>query len=182
MRARRQSRRDNKRRPLGPWDRTPAGIRAALISTPIMLILFLINSIGIALFSATEIWGLLVFYPIQVLGYLLNGLIAGAQARSSHLKSGRQVGHSHEVVRKTHPNYVALGFLAGILLSLVAVVVYVLANSASGMLIPYLDVILQIIAGLVGGSAPVALLLVTDVIACIAAGTLGAFVYDRVLA
>lgn len=181
-RSSRNSRRSSRpsRRPLGPWDRTPAGIRAALISTPILLILFLINSVGITLFSATEIWGLLIFYPVQVFGYLLNGVIAGIQARSSHLKSTRRVGHRHEVVQKTHPNYMAQGTLAGVVLAVIALLIYVVANSTAGMLIPYLDIVLTIIEWVVGGPAPVALLLIADVIICIGAGTVGGLIYDRV--
>ncbi len=180
MSTRRRTRHDNKRRPLGPWDRTPAGIRAALISTPILLILFLINSIGIALFSATGIWGLFIFYFIQIFGYILNGVIAGAQARSSHLKANRRVGHQYEKVQRTHPNYVAQGFLAGIILSVIALVIYMLAYSTAGVLIPYLDSVLAISGWLVGGSAPVTLLIVVDMVACIGSGTLGGLIYEHV--
>ncbi len=160
-------------RPLGPWDRTPAGLRAALISTPILLVLFLVNSVGIAIFSSTTVPASLICYPIQLLAYVLNGFIAGAQARSSYNKATRTVGQHHEVVRSRHPNYAAQGALAGVVLGIVGIIVYFLVGAAATTLIPGVGLLLTIAA------APMALFLIVDFALCVGAGIIGGLIYGR---
>jgi len=157
-------------RPLGPWDRTPAGLRAVIISTPIVFGLFLLNSAGLLIFTTTAITGGLICYPIQILAYGLNGWIAGAQARSSHNKATRVSGKQGEMVRQQHPNYIAQGALAGVVISLVGVVVYFLAGVAAASLLPGL---------LVFSAAPAVLFIVVDVAIAIGAGIIGGWIYSR---
>ncbi len=157
-------------KPLGPWDRTPAGIRAALISTPIVFGLFLLNSAGLLIFTTTAISGGLICYPVQILAYVLNGWIAGAQARSSHNNATRTVGRRGETVRRQHPNYIAQGALAGVMISLVGIAVYFLAGVAAASLLPGL---------LVFAAAPAVLFIIVDVAVAIGSGIIGGWIYER---
>lgn len=160
-------------RPLGPWDRTPAGIRAALISTPLLLGLFLVNGIGIGIFSSTALTAALICYPAQVLAYGFNGWLAGQQARSSFGKSTRTVGLKGQVVRHQRPDYLPQGALAGFLLSLVGLLVYFAVGLTANSLLPGLALL-----GSIGATA--VLFLIVDVAVCVGAGILGAIIYDRV--
>jgi hypothetical protein len=160
-------------RPLGPWDRIPAGIRAGIIFAPILFLLFLINSVGIGLFSSTGITAGMVCYPIQILAYAANGFLAGSQARSTHNKATRMVGREHERVRNRRPNYVAQGALAGVVLGIIAILVYFIVGAAANSLIPGLGLFMSI------GGASIALFLIVDFAVCVGAGIIGGMIYNH---
>ena len=160
-------------RPLGPWDRTPAGIRAAIISTPILLGLFIINSIGITLLE-NQINAGLICYPIQILAYTLNGFIAGSQARSSFNKATRVVGRKGETVRRQHPEYLVQGAIAGILLGIISVIVYFAVGAAAQELIPLVTIFLDFT------SASAILFLIVDFTISVGAAVIGSLIYSRV--
>lgn len=157
-------------RPLGFWDRIPAGVRAALINTPIVFGLFLINSIGLLIFSTTTISSGLVCYSIQILAYIFNGWLAGYQARATYNKSTRMVGKQGETVRTHHPNYLIQGVFAGLLLWLVGVAVYFMVGATASSLLPGLAVF---------ASSTAALFLVVDLAVAMGGGIIGSLIYGK---
>lgn len=163
-------------RPLGPWDRIPGGIRGAFISTPLLFLVFLINSAGFVGFIATGTPAWLVFYPIQILAYILNGVISAAQARNSHSKATRVVGHLHERVQTRHPNYIAQGALGGFVLASIGLVICLTAGTAAEILIPLMGLLFTY------ASTPLVLLLAVDFAVAIGSGMLGAQIFKNFLA
>lgn len=157
-------------RPLGFWDRIPAGVRAALISTPIMIFVFLVNSISLLVYTTTSLTSGLICYSVQILAYLFNGWLAGALARSTFNKATRMVGKRGETVRTQHPEYLPQGALAGFLLWLVGLIIFFIVGASADSLLPGLVVF--------AGYTSV-LFLVVDLAVAIGAGIIGAIIYGK---
>jgi hypothetical protein len=161
--------------PMGPWDRTPAGIRASLISLPIVFGIYLLNSLGLNMFHNSMLFQsiptvVVLCYPVQLLGYVLNGWIAGAQARSTHDKAVRRVGRQGEVVRRRHPDYIGASVLAGILLAVYLMTIYFIAGTSVKNFLPGLQVVRDIAQFFY---------LVVDAGLCIGCATLGGMIYQH---
>lgn len=168
----------NTRRPLGWWDRIPAGIRSTLISSPLLLILFVANSVAAGVFATTGFYAALICYPIQLAAYILNGMLSGWFQRNTFNKANRRVGFSHETARYNRPEYLPQGVVAGVLLGLVGLatyaLIYVAAEAAAASLLPGVGLF-----SFIGGSAIIFLFI--DYALCIGAGVLGALIFDRFL-
>jgi len=162
------------RRPTSFWDDIPAGVRGALISFGILLLLFACNGLGLALFSATNLSVALIFYPAQMLFYILNGIFAGGQADSTRAKKTRQVGHQGERVQLNRPNYLLDGAVAGLTLAILAAIVYFVASNTATQILPGLQ--------LTGWGDTPLLFLALDAFAAISLGMVGGLIYDRYFA
>jgi hypothetical protein len=139
--------------------------------------LFFINGVGAAIFSGSGFAPALICYPIQLIFYAINGMLAGWQADETRAVQTRRVGFRGEVVRLNLANYVSNGALAGLVLAILGAITYFLAQQALAAIIP----VLQILC-LVGVAGPLWLFIVVDTLAAVAAGMLGGAIYDRMFA
>ena len=164
-------------RPPGFWHSIPAWIRGAFISFAMLLILFLINGIGSAIFTTTGFTPAMICYPIQLIFYAINGMLAGWQADETRAVQTRRVGFRGERVRLNLANYVLNGVLAGLVLAALGALVYFLTQGALAVIIPGLEILFFI-----DWSGPMWLFLIVDTFAAITVGALGGLIYDRVFA
>lgn len=151
------------RRPLGLWHDIHPGVRSAFISFGIVLPLFVCNGLAASLFSSTSQTTALIFYPIQMLFYFVNGMIAGWQADET-----RKADPSG-IRRRKIPNYMAIGAVAGFSLAILAALVYFLADQTASQLLPGLQ-----LTGLLNTPW---LYIAIDIIASVGLGMLGGVVY-----
>lgn len=156
------------RRPTPVWDVILPGVRGALISFGILLLLFACNGLGLALFSATNLLVALIFYPAQMLFYILNGIFAGGQADSTRAKKTRQFDQLNR------PNYLLTGAVAGLTLAILAAIVYFVASNTATQILPGLQ--------LTGWGDTPLLFLALDAFAAISLGMVGGLIYDRYFA
>ncbi|RLC91744.1 MAG: hypothetical protein DRI79_02085 [Chloroflexi bacterium] len=159
-------------RPPGMWHSIPPWVRAACISFGILAVIFVANGLGASIFAMTGFTIALICYPIQLLAYILNGILAGWQADLTRSVYLRQVGHRGERVRRNLPEFIKEGALAGLLLAILAAVMYFAGTTAVSSLIPLVT--------LVGFTAPW-LLVVVDLVTGTGLGALGGIIYERLL-
>ena len=159
-------------KPPGLWDSIPPWVRAPFISFGLLAILFVANGLAVTLFAASAFTfsPAMICYPVQLLAYILNGILAGYQADITRSKQLRGVGHIGERVRVNLPNYIVNGALAGLVLAILASLIYLASNAVLTTFVP--------IVAVVGLSAPW-LLIIVDIVAGIGLGMVGAWIYDR---
>jgi hypothetical protein len=145
-------------------------VRAALISFGILAVIFVANGLAVTVFAATGFSASLICYPVQLLAYVLNGILAGWQADLTRSVYLRQVGHRGERVRRNLPEFIKEGALAGLLLAILAAVMYFASTAVVSSLVPLI--------ALVGFIAPW-LLVVVDLVVSTGLGALGGLLYDR---
>lgn len=141
----------------------PGWLWGGLITGAILIVLMAINSVAFGLSSVTG-GASLICYPIQLMAYLVNGLISG---------SFEQKRYRNNVIlnpRLPKPNYLVVGALGGLVVTIIAAVVYVIVTTASVALVPPA-------AGLIGSTLPI--LIGIDAIAAIGLGAIGGFFYGR---
>lgn len=161
-------------RPPGLWDGIPAGVRAPIISFGLLAVLFVANGLAVTVFAASAFTfsPAMICYPVQLIAYAINGMIAGWQADITRAKYLRHVGHKGEQVQRNLPEYLLQGALAGFILAVLAALIYLASNAVVSTFVP--------LVALVGFSAPW-LLIIVDVVASTGLGMLGAIIYDRLL-
>lgn len=143
------------------------GVQAGIVSGALLIVLFVINSIAVSAAGPTG-GASLICYPVQLLGFLFNGLLAGWR-ENVRWKVWRNFGFPH----RNEPNYLATGALAGLVLAPIAAIVYVVVTAAVVSLVPPA-------ISLIGPS--VLALIAVDTIAATGLGLIGGFIYDRVFA
>ena len=158
------------RRPPGPWHSIHPGIRAAIISFAVLAFVFVGNALAAGVFAYTGWSTALVCYPIQLLAYIANGLLGGWQADETRRALVPTVGPPGARVRRNVPNYIAIGAIAGLVLAVLAALVYFLTTSLAVELIPGL--------ALFGFATPWAFVVVDGVLS-IGLGALGGIIWDR---
>lgn len=134
-----------------------------LITGAILIVLMAINSVAFGLSSVTG-GASLICYPIQLLAYLLNGFISGSFEQKRFANNKRL----NPLTPK--PNYLIVGAMGGLVVTIIAAVVYVIVTTASVALVPPA-------AGLIGSTLPI--LIGIDAIAAIGLGAIGGFFYGR---
>lgn len=141
----------------------PGWVWSGLIMGALLVVLFVINTLA---FGAATITGgtALVCYPVQLLAYLFNGLL------SCQLDSGRQKILRQLNPRRPAPNYMIIGALGGLVLSLIAAGAYVLTSRAAVALAPPV--------GAIFGSSLI-LMIAIDAVAAIGLGLLGGLIYNQ---
>lgn len=170
-----RSPRSSRRRPPGLWDAIPPWIRAPLISFGMLAVLFVANGLAVNIFvvSGFTFSPAMICYPVQLSAYVVNGMIAGWQADVTRSKHLRRVGHRGERrVQRNLPEYMKHGALAGLVLAVLAAVIYLASNAVLTTFVP--------LVGLVGLSAPW-LLIVVDLVASTGLGMIGGIIFDRLL-
>ena len=162
-------------RPPGMWHSIPPWIRGAAITFALVLVLFLINGIAATIFSGSGFAPALICYPIQLVFYAINGMLAGWQADETRAVQTRRVGFRGEVVRLNLANYVSNGALAGLVLAIAGAIIYFLAQQALAAIMPVLEIL-----ALVGFMGPIWIFIIVDILAATAIGALGGVIYDRI--
>jgi len=135
-----------------------------------LAVIFVGNGLAVSVFATTGFAPAMICYPVQLLAYLLNGILAGWQADLTRMKQLRGVGHGGERVQRNLPNFIAQGALAGLVLGLFAGLMYFAGNAIVAYFIP--------LVALVGFTAPW-LLVVVDLVSGIGLGMLGGIIYDN---
>jgi len=164
-------------RPPGLWHRVPPWIRGALISYALMLVLFIVNGIAISIFAGTGFAPVLICYTVQLVFYAANGMLAGWQADETRAKQVRRVGFKGEVVRLNLANYVSTGALAGLVLSLLAALSYLVTDWALATIVPGMQILT-----LIGMAGPFWMIVIVDILAAVSVGAIGGIIYERLLA
>lgn len=161
-----------RKRPLSWWHTIHPGLRAAFVSFWVIVLLFGCSGLGVPRVLGT--WGGLVFYGLQFLVYVGNGFLAGVQSSETRSMATRSVGYKEDRgVRRSSPPYVLDGFVAGLALGALLLLLQlvlgavVVSNLPSGMT---LDTI-------VGESVPLRLLV--DFALSVLGGIVGGFVYRQ---
>ncbi len=167
----------SQRRPPGLWHDIPPWIRGAIISYVFLLVVFFVNGIGIVIFSGTGFAPALICYPVQLIFYAINGMLAGWQADETRAVQLRTVGFRGEKVRLNLANYVGTGALAGLVLAILATISYFLLETAVIALVPGLQIL-----ALISVSSGLWLFILVDTMAAIAFGMLGGVIYERMFA
>jgi len=159
-------------RPPGLWHSIPPWIRAPIITFGLLAVVFVANGLAVTIFAATAFTfsPAMICYPVQLLAYIVNGILAGWQADLTRFRHLRQVGHRGERVQRNLPEYLTHGALAGVLLALLAALMYLASNAVVATFVP--------LVALVGLTAPW-LLIIVDLVAATGLGMLGAVIYDR---
>lgn len=141
----------------------PGWVWGGLITGAILIVLMAVNSVAFGLSSLTG-GASLICYPIQLMVYLINGLISGSFEQKRYLNNKRL----NPLTPK--PNYLVVGALGGLIVTIIAAIVYVIVSTASVSLIPPA-------ATLIGSTLPI--LIGIDAIAAIGLGAIGGFFYGR---
>jgi hypothetical protein len=135
-------------------------------------VVFVANGLAVSVFVASGFTfsPAMICYPVQLVAYILNGMLAGWQADLTRSHQIRQVGHRGERVQRNLPEYLMHGALAGLILAILAALMYFASNIVISTFVP--------LVALVGMTAPW-LLIVVDLVAGTGLGMLGGIVYDR---
>jgi len=173
MSSYRGAQRGRPKRPPGLWHDIPAGVRAAIICIGPLIAIFIGNGLGAGIFALTGFSMAYICYPVQLLAYVVNGIIAGQQADATRRAYVRYTGKPGERVQISLPNYIMHGALAGLCLTIFAAIVYFVGSSVLAELVPLAD--------LIGFSTPWQFIVV-DAVASISLGAVGGIIFDRMFA
>jgi hypothetical protein len=159
------------------WHSIPPWIRGAFISFALMLVLFIVNGIGLSIFSGTGFAPALICYSEQLVFYAINGMLAGWQADETRALQVRRVGHRGEKVRLNLANYLGIGALAGLVLALLAAIAYLITDWALAFIMPGMQILT-----LIGMAGPFWMIIVVDILAAMSVGAIGGIIYERMFA
>jgi len=146
-----------------PPSMVPGWGMAGVICGALLIAVFVANTIGNN--SDTSEDGLsLICFPLQLLVYFFNGWLAG------RLENDRYVKKRRLNPLTPRPNYLIIGAAAGLVMALIAAIVYLCVDAAVISLAPAGKVLL--------GSSVVGLIII-DAVAAIGLGSLGGMIYSR---
>lgn len=144
----------------------PGWLWAGLVMGAVMIVLFVSNTVGAA--AAGFSGGIsLVCYPVQLLAYLITGIVAGKWEEDRFVKTKRARPMTQP------PNYLVAGGLAGLVIAVIAAMVYLVTTTTLVFLMPP--------AVALFGTAIIVLIGI-DVIAAVGLGIIGGLIYSRILA